>query len=177
MTTWVALLRGINVGRAKRIAMADLRALLEGLGYENVRTALNSGNAVFTDSSRSGALLERDIGTRIARDLDMDVRVLVRSGREVATVLDNNPFVPRHAKPKEMGVTFLSAAPARGKLAALDPAGFGPDEFEFAKREIYTRQPNGVMGTRLPDWEKVLGVGATARNWNTVIRLAELAAE
>jgi uncharacterized protein (DUF1697 family) len=174
--TWVALLRGINVGRAKRVAMGDLRALLESLGYGDVRTHGQSGNVVFTAGKGGAPALEKQIASKIEADLGLDVKVLVRTARELAAVVDANPFVKRKVDPKELHVAFLSGTPPAKKLASLNPAELAPDEFAPGKRVLYLRQPNGIMGSRLPDWEKMLGLTVTARNWNTTTKLRDLAA-
>ncbi|HEY4868864.1 MAG TPA: DUF1697 domain-containing protein, partial [Candidatus Dormibacteraeota bacterium] len=93
--TFVALLRGINVGRNKRLAMSDLRALLEALGYGDVRTHLQSGNAIFTTGRGAESKLEQQISARISADLGLDVSVLVRTSAELAAVAAGNPFVER----------------------------------------------------------------------------------
>lgn len=171
---WVALLRGINVGRNKRVTMADLRALLESLGYDEVRTHGQSGNAVFATERGRAPELEGQIAARIEADLGMEVKVLVRAAGELAAVVDQNPFVARRIGAKELHVAFCSAAPSAGALATVDPEACAPDEFALGPGVIYVRLPNGVTGSRLPDWERVLGVDVTARNWNTVTRLHEL---
>src|ERR1017187_2944025 len=104
--TWVALLRGINVGGNKRVAMADLRGLLESLGYQEVRTVLQSGNARFVAAGPSSTL-ETQIGSRIAADLGLDVKVLVRSADEFGAVVDANPWPARGVDRKELHVAFL----------------------------------------------------------------------
>ena len=174
-TTWVALLRGINVGKAKRIAMADLRGLLGGLGYDDVRTHLQSGNALFMADTGTASSIETTIGREIKKALGIDCKVLVRSAGELAEVVEHNPFVARGVAPDQLYATFLSGAPASGRLSAVNREDVAPDEFELGDRVLYTRQPNGVMGTRLPTWDKVLGVDASARSWKTVTRVAELA--
>jgi len=172
--TWVALLRGINVGRNKRVAMSDLRALLEALGYQDVRTHLQSGNAIFTTDRATASELEQQIAERIKKDLDMDVSVLVRSAAELTRVVATNPFVAKGTPATELHVVFLSGNPPSGKTASVDHDAFAPDQFEFGERVIYVRLPGGVMGSRLPDWERLLGLRATTRNWNTVTRLRDL---
>jgi uncharacterized protein (DUF1697 family) len=172
--TWVALLRGINVGGHKRMAMADLRALLESLGYEAVRTLLQSGNAAFT-AQGSAPQLERAIASRITQDLGMDVKVLVRSSHELAKVFAGNPFLARGVAPKELHAAFLSTTVAAGKIAGLDRDKFAPDEFDFGDRVIYLHLPNGMAASVLPNWDRFLGLDVTVRNWNTVTRLHQLA--
>jgi uncharacterized protein (DUF1697 family) len=172
--TYVALLRGINVGRAKRIAMADLRGMLESLGYSDVVTVGQSGNAIFSIGQGNAGAMEQKIATRIKGTFGMDVVVMLRTGAEVAKVVDDNPFVARGVPATDLHVAFLSADPQAAKSAALDDAAFLPDEFALGKRVVYVRLPNGVMGSTLPDWEKVLGVRATQRNWNTTTKLCDL---
>lgn len=173
-TTWIALLRGINVGRNKRIAMGDLRVMLESLGYSDVRTLLQSGNALFEAGTRKPEALEKDISAGIKAAFGMEVATMVRSAKELAAVVDENPFVARGVDPVELHATFLTANPAAAKIAAVDREECAPDEFAVGTRVIYMRLRNGVMGSRLPDWDKVLGVRATTRNWNTTIRLREM---
>ena len=174
MTTWVALLRGINLGRNKRIAMADLRTLLESLGYDAVRTHLQSGNAIFTAGGTAGTL-EREIASGIEAELGLDVKVLARTARQLGAVVERNPFLPQDVDPKALGATFLSAAPSPKVVGDLDSNLVAPDAFAFGDRVVYTYSPRGVMASRLPNWEKLLGLSATARNWNTVTRLHTLA--
>jgi uncharacterized protein (DUF1697 family) len=174
-TTWVALLRGINVGRHKRIAMADLRALLVALGYDGVRTHLQSGNAVFTTQKGDEAELEQQIGERIAADLGFDVTIFVRSADDLAAIVDANPFLARGIDPEQLHVLFLSRTPTADDLAHLDPEAIAPDEFVLGDRMIYLRLPNGVMGSRVPDPPRGVNLSTTMRNWNTVTRLRDLA--
>jgi uncharacterized protein (DUF1697 family) len=176
MTTRVALLRGINVGRNKRIAMADLRGMLESLGYKDVRTHLQSGNAIFAVGSGKDAALEQEISAGIKKTFGMEVAVIVRTAAEIAAVVDANPFVAQGAEFSELHATFVAAAPPAAKIAAVDREACVPDEFAVGDRVIYLRLRNGVMGSRLPDWDKVLGIRTTTRNWNTTTRLRELMA-
>jgi uncharacterized protein (DUF1697 family) len=174
MTTWVALLRGINLGKARRVAMADLRALLEGLGYDEVRTLLQSGNAVFT-AAGSATKLETAIERQIEQELGLRVTVMVRSAARLRTIVDDNPFAVPDADPKQLHVVFLSAPPPKQQVSSLDPDDYAPDEFAVGDRVIYLRLPNGVAGSRFP-WDRSFAVDTTMRNWNTTTKLADLAA-
>jgi uncharacterized protein (DUF1697 family) len=174
VTTRIALLRGINVGRNKRIAMADLRTMLESLGYDAVRTHLQSGNAIFSARSGKDAMLEQQISAAIKATFGMDVAVIVRTAAELASVVDSNPFIARSVDTSELHATFLASAPPAAKIASVDRDACAPDEFAVGDRVIYMRLRNGVMGSRLPDWDKVLGIRTTTRNWNTTTRLREL---
>jgi uncharacterized protein (DUF1697 family) len=172
--TYVALLRGINVGRAKRIAMADLRSMLETLGYTDVKTVGQSGNVVLSAGNGKPEAMEEKIATGIKSSFGMVVAVMLRTATELAAVVDENPFVKRGIPTGDLHVAFLSTNPSAAHLKALDAAAFAPDEFAFGKRAVYVRLPNGVMGSTLPDWDKVLGVRATQRNWNTTTKLRDL---
>jgi uncharacterized protein (DUF1697 family) len=173
-TTWVALLRGINVGRNKRIAMADLRAMLESLGNGDVRSLGQSGNLIFSSAQRMAEPLKQRVADGIRATFGLDVAVLLRTADELAAAVEANPFVARGVDAAELHAAFLSAEPAAAKKAGVDHAAFLPDEFAFGKRVVYLRLPNGVMGATLPDWDKVLGVRATQRNWNTTTKLRDL---
>ncbi len=172
-TTRVALLRGINVGKAKRIAMADLRAMMESRGYAGVRTLGQSGNVLFT-ATHPDAALEQEITASIKTTFGMQVAVLVRTGAAFSAAVNRNPFVARGVPATELHVCFLSATPTAAMIKAIDPDDCAPDEFVFGDRLIYIRLPNGVMGSTLPDWDRVLGVRATQRNWNTTTKLRDL---
>jgi uncharacterized protein (DUF1697 family) len=175
----VALLRAVNVGGRNRIAMSDLRALLEGLGYSDVRTHLQSGNAVFTVSgaaSEDAERLAREIEGALARELELAAKVLVRSRAQLERTIAANPLLDVADDHARLLVTFLSGAPDPEVLDELTPAEFEPDVYAAGEREIYAWYPDGVRATKLSNafWERRLGVVATGRNWRTVTRLLEL---
>ena len=176
MRTYVALLRGINVGGRTKIAMADLRKLFAGLGGEDVTTYLQSGNVVFK-SSAAAAVFAGSIEERIADELGLRVTVVMRTAADLATVAAKNPFADRGAEPTQLHVVFLSEKPAAARVRALDTTRGEPDEFRVAGREIYLHYPNGYGRSKITNawFEKELGVAGTARNWRTVTKLAELA--
>jgi uncharacterized protein (DUF1697 family) len=177
-TRYAVLLRGINLAGHRRIAMADLRALLTGLGYRDVRTHLQSGNAVVTASIKAEALARR-VEAQITSELGMDVDVVVRTHRELTSVVKRNPYKPGPQDPAKFLVAFLAETPTAARVRDLDPAAFAPDKFWVDGRELYLWCPNGVGMSRLPKdfFAKRLGVSATARNWNTVSKLVELTAK
>jgi len=176
MPRYIALLRGINVGRAKRIGMADLRELLAGLGYTNVATLLQSGNAVFTASARSQARpIEQRIERAIADRYSFDVRVLVRTQEQLAAAVEANPLpVPDGAR---FLVSFLDRDPPAARLRDLDPAEFEPERFAVGSKVLYLWCANGITDSALLSAlsDQRLGVVSTARNWNTVTKLLALA--
>lgn len=173
MTSYIALLRGINVGGHNRVPMPQLRTILEGLGHAEVATYLQSGNAVFTSDATDEQRLADDIRQGIADDLGLDIAVLVRTADEVAAIAAANPFATAAAEnPKFVHAVFLSADPDPERVAALDPTRYAPDEYRIGSRVIYVHYPNGAGRSKLDDavWRR-LGVTATARNWNTVTKL------
>ena len=177
MPRYAALLRGINVGKAKPVAMADLRALLEGLGYTEVGTLLRSGNAVFTTRA-TVRTVERAIEKALATEIAADVSCLARTRAEVDAVLAGDPFAGVATNGSRYLALFLSEQPAAKLLAAHDPTELAPDEIVVGDRVIYHWCPDGFLAAPAlgPFVEKHLGVRATGRNWNTVTKLAELLA-
>lgn len=177
MTRSIALLQGINVGRHKRIAMADLRALVEGLGYADVTTHLNSGNVVFTGEGGSNAEIAGSIERAISDALGLDVPVLVRSGEEMARIVAANPFPDAAADHTTLHVTFLSAEPDPERVEALAEIDRGDDDYRVVGAEVYLRYPNKLSGASFmpTGLGRALGVVATSRNWRTVTRLTEMA--
>jgi uncharacterized protein (DUF1697 family) len=174
---YAVFLRGINVGRAKQVAMADLRATLEGLGYEDVTTLLRSGNAVFSAPRRSAATLEREIEQALKTELGLESTCLVRTGAELRKVVDADPFGEAASNGSRYLALFLSAEPSAAALREHDPRALAPEEIRLGDRAIYQWCPNGFLEAPAlgPFVEKHLGVRATGRNWNTVTKLLALA--
>lgn len=183
MTSYVALLRGINVGGKNKVPMQTLRELLAGLDCTDVRTHLQSGNAVFRHPRADPAELTTSLEARITEELGLTIRCLVRDGAGLQRVVDHNPFDMDAIDPSRFLVTFLSEPPAQERLTAIDPAAHAPEEFRLADSEapteIYLHLPDGIHKSRLAllFTDKKLGVTATARNWNTVLKLTAMAAE
>ena len=178
MPTYVALLRGINLGATRRVAMSDLRSLLEGLGYADVRTHLQSGNAVFRAPARSAAAVETAVSRAIAAELGLDVAVVARTAAQLAAVVAADPFGAVAKDPARYLVTFLGAPPPADWLASLDPDSHAPDRLVADGRQLYLWLPGGVHSSRLAKAVagKRLGSQATSRNWNVVTALTDLAA-
>jgi uncharacterized protein (DUF1697 family) len=172
----VALLRGINVGPHRRVAMGALRELLVSLGYGDVRTYLQSGNVVLT-SDAAGEQLERDLTRQIAEGLGVETPVVVRTRDELAGVIARNPLADVATEPKRYQVSFLSAAPDPAVVRELEAVDVAPERVVFAGREVYAWHPDGIQRSPLAALitDRRLGVVATARNWNTVTKLLELA--
>lgn len=170
----IALLRAINVGGRNKVAMSWLKEALLAMGFTDVATVVQSGNAVFTGA---GEDLAGDIERRITADLGLTVSVLTRTRDELADVVARNPWPDRVADPTSVHVDFLSETPSPAKIATLDPEALRPDEFRVDGTEAYLWYPNGSGRSKLTNdlLERRLGVVGTARNWNTVTKLLALA--
>ena len=176
-STYVALLRGINVGGHKIIKMDQLRKAFEGLGYADVATYVQSGNVVFKAPGKASDYLSKRIAEMLLGRFSMSVPVIVRTADEIGEVLRNNPFLQEGGiDTSKLHVTFLSHPPQRTAWKGLDAITGGPDQFRCSDQEIYLHCPNGFAGTKLSiaAFEKVLSVGATTRNWNTVNKLYQM---
>jgi uncharacterized protein (DUF1697 family) len=174
--TYVALLRGVNVGGKNLVPMRELRSLLTSLGHEDVVTYIQSGNAVFA-SPRPERVIAAELEQRIEAAFGIRVSALLRTRRQLADVAAGNPFLGTDADFSKLHVVFLSDEPARAAVGSLDPDRSPPDAFAVRRREIYLRLPNGAGKTKLTTdyFERRLGMPATGRNWRTVTKLLELA--
>jgi uncharacterized protein (DUF1697 family) len=174
---WIALLRGINLGPNRRVAMADLRTALEALGCADVRTHLQSGNVVLT-SDRSAKELAAAIERAVEEGCGVpNVAVVVRSRDELADVVAGNPLPDATAQPKRFQVSFCSGEPTAAVRRGIEALAEPPEQVAFRRREIYAYHPDGIQRSALAKAlaDKRLGVTATARNWNTVTKMLELA--
>lgn len=180
MPLFVALVRGINVGGHNKIAMADLRKLAESLGLVNPRTLLQSGNLVFDGGRKSPAALEKMLEAETEKLLGVKVDYIIRSADEWQAVIAANPF-PKEAKadPSHLVVICMKAAPKPADVKALQEAIKGPEVVRANSRELYAWYPAGIGTSKLTNAviEKKLGARGTARNWNTVLKLAAMLAE
>jgi uncharacterized protein (DUF1697 family) len=171
----VALIRGINVGRAKRVAMADLRALVEGLGYRDVRTLLNSGNIVFTIPGKSRGEAAPRIEKAMAARLGVSARVTVLTAAELATAVRENPLGKVARDPSRLLVTVLSKPADRVRLKPLARQDWAPDALAIGRRVAYLWCADGMIESRLAAAVgRVLGAAATSRNWATMMKLKAL---
>lgn len=173
----VALLRGINVGKAKRVAMADLRALLEKLGYSDVRTLLNSGNVVFsgTDGGRGDAAARIEMA--IAKQLGVTSRVIVLSAAELAMTVGENPIVALASDHSRLLVAVLGNPADRARLLPLSKQDWGLEALALGKRVAYMWCPGGWLESPLATAvTRLLGEATTVRNWTTMTKLHALAA-
>ena len=170
---WIALLRGINVGRANRVAMADLRELLAGLGFSDIRTLLNSGNVVFTTPDVTGPadpapLIQEALSER----LGVSVRVASLTAAGLDVVVSDKALAVLAADPSRLLVAFPASAAALAKLEDLVTREWTPEALAVGTAAAYLWCPAGVSKSRL--WLAVnaaLGDAVTSRNWTTVLAL------
>ncbi len=175
MPTFVALLRGINVGKAKRIPMAELRALLEELGYTDVATLLNSGNAVFRAAKGTPAIHAKQIAAAIASRMGFDVPVVVKSARELAAIVSENPLAEDATNHSQLLVVFAQGNAAFAGLSAVANLVQPPERFAIGDSAAYLDCAAGILESKAG--EALLGkVGksVTTRNWATVLKLQTL---
>jgi uncharacterized protein (DUF1697 family) len=174
-TTYVALLRGINVGKAKRIAMADLRALIAGLGFADVRTLLNSGNAVFRGDGEP-AQIAADIEKAIVGTCGFSSRVTVLTGHNLQRIVDENPFADIATEPSRYLVAVLQDAADVTRLAPLLERDFSPERMAPGPRAVYLWCASGILESGMLDLiGKSFGDRATTRNWATIGKLLAMA--
>jgi uncharacterized protein (DUF1697 family) len=178
MTAHVALLRAVNLPNHGKIAMSDLRAIAESLGLDAAQTLLQSGNLVFQTEGKKPAALERLLETRAAKELGVKTSFYVRTAKEWASVIAANPFPEEAARdPGHLVVIFLKDAPDKKAVAALRAAIKGPEIVQAKGPHLYAVYPAGIGRSRLTSAviEGKLGTSGTGRNWNTILKLAELA--
>ncbi|MFI5883087.1 DUF1697 domain-containing protein [Streptomyces sp. NPDC051554] len=179
-TTYAALLRGINVGGNKKLPMAELRTLLEGLGHADVRTYLQSGQAVFVSGHGDGESLATELAQAIEKRFGFTVDVIVRDHAYLKAIADNCPFPAAELEGKQLHVTYFSVPVAEDRFAEIDRSAYLPEEFRLGDRALYLYAPDGLGRSKLaaeltrPRLNK--GLIATSRNWNTVVKLVEMSA-
>ncbi|AET69020.1 hypothetical protein Desor_3537 [Desulfosporosinus orientis DSM 765] len=168
----VALIRGINVGRAKRVAMADLRSLVVGLGNGDVRTILNSGNVVFTAIEAHAVTSAQRIELGLLEKLGVSAKVIVVSEQELVQVVSENPLDYAAKDPSRFLVAFLEKPEDRDKLKDLARKDWAPEALAMGERVAYLWCPNGILKSQLPaEVGRILGDTVTTRNWATVMKL------
>lgn len=178
MTTYIGLLRAINLGAYNKIKMADLRQLLVDLGLEDPKTLLLSGNVVFRSPSQPAAKLERLLQEATAKHLGVTTEYFVRTGKEWGAIVGANPF-PAEAKqdPGRLVMMCLKDAPSTAAVKALQSAIKGREVVRAKGPQAYFVYPDGMGRSKLTITliERMLGTRGTARNWNTVMKLGALA--
>lgn len=177
MPKQIALLRAINVGGRNLIAMAELRELFESLGFTGVKSLLQSGNVVFESASKSDASLERRLEVETEKCFGVAADYIIRAAGEWEKIIANNPF-KQEAKndPGHLLTVCLKSEPDPMNLKALQAAIKGPEYVQLISKHLYAVYPAGIGRSKLTMTliEKSLGVRGTGRNWNTMLKLAEM---
>jgi uncharacterized protein (DUF1697 family) len=176
MKTYIALFRGINVGGNNILPMKELKALLENLDLQSVRTYIQSGNVVFQSEEENAARLSRKISAEIKKSHGFEPQVLLLRIEEMEKAIEANPFPEAESEPKTLHVNFLAAVPENPDLKALEGLRKENERFELKGNIFYLHAPDGIGRSKLAaNAEKLLGVPMTARNWRTVSKIMEMA--
>ena len=178
MNTYIALLRAVNLGGHNKISMAGLRGWAESLGLANVRTVLQSGNLVFQAAGTAAGALEGRLEAEAAKGLGLTTDFMVRGAAEWERIVAENPFAEMAVTdPGHLVVVCLKSVPGVAAVTALLGSLVGPEEVHVTGREAYITYPAGIGESKLTAAviDRKLGTRGTARNWNTVLKLAALA--
>ncbi|HTC49609.1 MAG TPA: DUF1697 domain-containing protein [Candidatus Aquilonibacter sp.] len=177
MPVYVAMLRGINVGGHKKIKMDQLRAALEKIGLEQVKTYIQSGNVVFKCAKISPEALSKKVEKKILEEFGHSVSVITRGADEIKKSISDNPFLKERGIDEEkLHVTFMSGVPAPDALKQLETLTLAPDRLRCLGKELYFYLPNGMAESVLmkKPVDRLLGVVTTTRNWRTVNTLQQM---
>jgi len=180
MSTFISMLRGINVGGQKMMRMETLRGIYQALGFTHIRTYVNSGNVVFESAVPDQQELNKHIEAQIEHTCGYRVQVFIREADELRVILAGNPFFnDRSEDPSKLHVTFFYQHPPDTVLSKLTPPSGITDEFAPGEMAVYLFCPNGYGKTKLSNsfFERKLGMPVTTRNWNTVNALYKMAVE
>ncbi len=175
---YAALLRGVNVGGSRKLPMAGLRTLIQGLGHGDVRTYLQSGQAVFTADHGDEDSLAAELTRAIETEFGFTCDVLVREHAYLRAVMEACPFPAAELEAKQVHVTYFSAPVGSERFAEVDPDAYLPEEFRLGDRALYLYAPDGLGRSKLAEAlsrpRLLKGLVATTRNWNTVVKLVEM---
>lgn len=173
MNTYIALLRGINIGGNHILPMKELVAILETLGFENIQTYIQSGNVVFRSGKKIGAKDAAEISGAIFRKKGFEPKVLLLSAKQLQDAIKHNPFPTDDGK--ALHFLFLESKPGQPNMERLETLKGKSEAFKLDKKVFYLYAPEGVGRSKLAvAVEKSLGVPVTGRNWNTVSKLAAM---
>ncbi len=174
---FIVLLRGINVGGHNKVPMADLREALAAHGFTDVSTYIASGNVILDAGDRGEQQVVDEVAMVVGDRFDLSIPIVARAAAHWPAILATNPF-PEAAstEPKYVHVSLCDQAPDAEAVEAFDHETYEPDEVRVVGRELYLRYPEGVARSKLTGavLERKLGVTTTARNWSTMLKLAEL---
>jgi uncharacterized protein (DUF1697 family) len=178
MRTYIALLRGINVGGKNALPMKELVAMLESIGARHVKTYVQSGNAVFQSEETSASTLSNTISITIKKSRGFEPQVLLLKLEELQKAVESNPFPKAESEPKTLHVYFLASVPENPDFDALESMKADRERFVLKDRGFYLHAPDGIGRSKLAaNTEKLLGVSMTGRNWRTVCKVIAMAKE
>lgn len=178
METYIALLRGINVGGHHKLPMKELRALLENLGLQNVKTYIASGNVVFQSHEKNRSQLSSQISAEIKKGHGFAPDVQLLTKEEMEKAIQSNPFPQGEDKPKSLHLFFLAAVPPNPDLEAIDALRAENERFALVDKVFYLHAPDGVGRSKLAEkFGRYINVSMTARNWRTVTKIMEMVEE
>lgn len=174
---YVVLLRGINVGGHNKVPMADLRGALSDHGFDDVRTYIASGNVLLRAGDRAEADVVDEVTAVVNERFGLSIPIVARSVADWPSILTANPFSEAEAEPKFLHVSLCNRPPNPEAVAGFDATTYSPDQLAVVGRELYLWYPNGSARSKLTGalLERKLDVTTTARNWSTMLKLAELA--
>jgi uncharacterized protein (DUF1697 family) len=175
MNKRIAILRGINVGGKRKILMTDLKSMCKKLELKNVKTYIQSGNLIF-NSDRQNSDLENNLERAILENFGFEVPVIVRTEKELESAINNNPFFDKDSDIKQLHLTFLKEKPCQENVDKILTYNYEPDEFKIKDKDTFIFCSGKYHQSKLTNnfFEKQLMVGATTRNWKTVMKLLEL---
>lgn len=175
MSKKIAVLRGINVGGKRKLLMADLKELMNKLGFKDILTYIQSGNIVFS-SEFPPKIIETQIEKAIKEQFDYDVPVIVKEAKSIEKAVQNNPYFHESIDLKTLHITFLKDVPSKDNIKAILEIDVKPDQFTIVEDNVYLFVEGKFHQSKLTNnfFEKKLGVGATTRNWKTTLKLLEL---
>jgi uncharacterized protein (DUF1697 family) len=178
MQTYISILRGINVSGQKKVNMKELKAMYEGLGFQNVVTYIQSGNVLFRFAKENEQALAKKIEDAVKATFGFDVPVLVLTEKELKATIKSNPFLKeKDIQTDKLHVTFLQDKPEAANIKKTEELDFSPDRFVISGKDVFVYCPNGYGNTKINNnfFESKLKVKATTRNWKTVNELQRIA--
>ncbi len=176
MKTYIALFRGINVGGNNKLPMKELVTVLEGLGLQNIRTYIQSGNVVFEGKGKATELAAK-MGTAIRKSHGFEPRVLLLDAAKLENAIKANPFPEGEAEGNTLHFNFLECSPPNPNLAGLEKIKAATERFQLKDDVCYLHAPDGIGRSKLAaSLERLLDVSMTGRNWNTIKKLREMVA-
>ena len=178
MNTFIALFRGINVGGNNILPVKELKALLEPLNLNNVKTYIQSGNVVFQSERSDRTALSKEIGAAVSERYGFTPQVLLLEHRTFEKAMTANPFPRAESEPKTLHLFFLAAKPNEPDMEVLERLKTATERYKLSENVLYLHAPDGIGRSKLAARvEKALGVAVTARNWRTVTKISSMAAD